>query len=72
MTTTPDAQIQPTAQASDREVLIEVRNLLLEHLQLTEEEALHLTRSVIQYWAPSRPTIDYDGDQLEGPDIGLD
>jgi hypothetical protein len=51
--------------------LIEARNALLEHLDLTSEEAEHLTRNVIQYWSASRPSFDYDGDELEEPDISL-
>ena len=46
--------------------LMEVRNLLLEHLALGGDEAEHLTRNVIQYWRPDRPTIDYDGEGVEG------
>jgi hypothetical protein len=45
---------------------MEARNLLLEHLALDGDEAEHLTRNVIQYWRPDRPTIDYDGDEQEG------
>jgi hypothetical protein len=51
--------------------LLEARNALLERLDLDADEAVHLTRNVIQYWSANRPTIDYDGDRLEGPDITL-
>ena len=52
--------------------LLEARNALLDVLDLDAEEAVHLTNNVIQYWRPDRPKIDYDGDELEGPDISLD
>ena len=52
--------------------LVDARNTLIEHLDLEPDEADHLTRNVIQYWTPDRPTFDYEGESLKDPDIELE